>query len=126
MAELQEVRVDEAAGALDEFWSQQVVGRANGNLLKVAKGTGSTDWHAHDDQDEVFLVTSGELVVQLRSGDVTLRAGEMLVVTRGVEHRPKADGVAHLLLIGLDITSDEAGGKPAWSYGAGHPPAGGR
>jgi mannose-6-phosphate isomerase-like protein (cupin superfamily) len=124
MAELQKVRVDEAAGALDEFWSQQVVGRANGNLLKVARGIGSTNWHAHDDQDEVFLVTSGELVVQLRSGAVTLRAGEMLIVPRGVEHCPKADGVVHLLLVGTDITSNAAGGKPAWSHGSGGPPPG--
>jgi mannose-6-phosphate isomerase-like protein (cupin superfamily) len=100
------------------------VGHANGTLLKVAKGVGSTNWHAHEDQDEVFLVASGELVVQLRSGDVTLGAGEMLVVPRGVEHCPKADGVVHLLLLGPEITSTEAGGKPAWSYAGGKPPAG--
>jgi mannose-6-phosphate isomerase-like protein (cupin superfamily) len=88
----------------------------------VAKGIQSTNWHAHDDQDEVFLVTRGELVVQLRSGDVTLRAGEMLVVPRGVEHCPRADDVVHLLLMGPEITSNEAGGKPAWSYGGGSPP----
>jgi mannose-6-phosphate isomerase-like protein (cupin superfamily) len=123
MAELQKVRLDEAAGALDEFWSQQVIGRANGNLFKVAKGIRSTNWHAHDDQDEVFLVTSGELVVRLRSGDVTLRAGEMLVVPRGVEHRPEADGVVHLLLVGPEITSNDTGGKPDWSYGSGDPPS---
>ncbi len=66
MDEPQKVRLDAAAGALGEFWSQDVVGRANGNLLKVAKGIGSTVWHSHADQDEVFLVTSGTLVVQLR------------------------------------------------------------
>ena len=122
MTALEKVRVDEAAGALEEFWSQRVVGRANGTLLKVAKGVGSTNWHAHEDQDEVFLVASGELVVQLRSGDVTLGAGEMLVVPRGVEHCPRADGVVHLLLLGPEITSTDAGGKPAWSYGGGEPP----
>jgi mannose-6-phosphate isomerase-like protein (cupin superfamily) len=119
--QLQKVRVDEAAAALEEFWSQQVVGSANGNLFKVAKGIGETMWHAHDDQDEVFFVISGELVVQLRSGDVTLGAGELLVVPRGVEHCPRADGVVHLLLVGPEITSNEAGGKPAWSYGGGEP-----
>jgi mannose-6-phosphate isomerase-like protein (cupin superfamily) len=124
MAELEKVHVDDAAGALEEFWSQHVVGRANGTLLKVARGVGSTNWHAHEDQDEVFLVASGELVVQLRSGDVTLAAGEMLVVPRGVEHCPKAADVVHLLLLGPEITSTDAGGKPAWSYGGGKPPAG--
>jgi mannose-6-phosphate isomerase-like protein (cupin superfamily) len=123
MAELRKVCVDEAAGALEEFWSQQVIGRANGNLLKVAKGIRSTEWHAHDDQDEVFFVTRGELVVQLRSGNVTLGAGDMLVVPRGVEHCPKADAVVHFLLVGPEITSHEAGGKPAWSHHAGVPPS---
>jgi mannose-6-phosphate isomerase-like protein (cupin superfamily) len=119
---LQKVRVDEAAGALEEFWSQQVVGSANGNLFKVAKGIGATMWHAHDEQDEVFFVISGELVVQLRSGDVALGPGELLVVPRGIEHCPRADEVVHLLLVGPEITSNEAGGKPAWSYGGGEPP----
>jgi mannose-6-phosphate isomerase-like protein (cupin superfamily) len=124
MTGLEKVRVDEAPGALEEFWSQHVVGHANGMLLKVAKGAGSTNWHAHEDQDDVFLVASGELVVQLRSGDVTLGAGEMLVLPRGVEHCPKADGVVHLLLLGPEITSTDAGGKPAWSHDGGKPPAG--
>jgi mannose-6-phosphate isomerase-like protein (cupin superfamily) len=119
----QKVRLDGAAGALGEFWSQDVVGRANGNLLKVAKGIGSTMWHSHHDQDEVFLVTSGTLVVQLRTGDVTLGPGELLVVPRGVEHCPKAEAEVHLLLIGPEVTSDAAGGKPEWSRGRGLPPA---
>jgi len=123
MAQLEKVRVDDVAGGLQEFWSQKVVGSANANLFKVAKGIGATTWHAHDDQDEVFLVIKGELVVQLRSGDVTLGAGELLVVPRGTEHCPRADGVVHLLLVGPEITSNESGGKPAWSYGGGAPPA---
>jgi mannose-6-phosphate isomerase-like protein (cupin superfamily) len=123
MHELKSVRLDDVAGGLGEFWSQNVVGRANGNLLKVAKGIGSTLWHAHDDQDEVFLVLSGTLVVQLRTGDVTLGPGELLVVPRGVEHCPKADEEVHLLLIGPEVTSDAAGGKPNWSQGGGRPPA---
>jgi len=81
----------------------------------VAKGIGETNWHSHDDQDETFLVLSGTLVVQLRTGDVALGPGEMLVVPRGVEHRPVAEEEVHLLLIGSAITSNAAGGKPAWS-----------
>lgn len=116
MARLEKVAVDEAARALDEFWSQRVLGEANGSLFKVAKGIQSTAWHSHDDQDEVFLVTSGELVVELRDGDVTLGPGEMVIVPRGVEHRARADDVAHFLIVGVGITSNRAGGKPDWSY----------
>ena len=110
--------VAEEAAALTEFWSQRVLAAANGNLLKVAKGTRSTNWHAHDDQDETFLVLSGELTIQLRDGDVRLTPGDLLVIPRGVEHCPRVEvDEAHFLLIGPDVTSTAAGGKPEWSHG---------
>ncbi|MFI5960193.1 cupin domain-containing protein [Cryptosporangium sp. NPDC051539] len=106
---------DEAAG-LTEFWSQRTLAVANGNLFKVAKGTRSTNWHSHDDQDETFLLLSGKLTIQLRDGDVHLSPGDLLVIPRGVEHCPRVDGEeAHFLLVGPDVTSTAAGGKPSWS-----------
>jgi mannose-6-phosphate isomerase-like protein (cupin superfamily) len=121
MEPLRKVRLDEAAAARPEYWSQEVLGEANGSLFKVAKGTGATEWHSHDDMDEVFVVTGGTLVVELRTGDVTLEAGEMLIVPRGTEHRPRADGDARFLIVGTAVTSNAAGGKPAWSAGGGAP-----
>ena len=111
------------AEALSEFWSQEVVGQANGSLYRVAKGTGSTTWHSHDDQDEVFVVTRGELIIELRSGDVPVGEGELYIVPRGVEHRPRANAEAHFLIVGTGITSNAAGGKPSWSANATAPPA---
>lgn len=73
---------DEAA-TLTEFWSQRVLAEANGQLFKVAKGIGSTRWHAHDDQDETFLLLSGRLRIQLRDRDVDLAPGDLFVVPRG-------------------------------------------
>ncbi len=122
MTQLQKVDLDEAAGSRPEYWSQQVVGEANGSLFKVAKGIHETVWHAHEDQDEAFVVTSGQLVVQLRSGDVTLGPGELIIIPRGVEHRPKADSEVRFLVVGPEITSNAAGGKPEWSCGSGAPP----
>ena len=104
------------ADALTQYWSQHVVGEANGNLFKVAKGVGSTNWHQHDDQDEVFLILKGTVTMQLRSGDVELNAGDLFIVPRGTEHCPKADTEAHFMLVGPSITSNQAGGKPSWSY----------
>jgi mannose-6-phosphate isomerase-like protein (cupin superfamily) len=109
------------AGALPEFWSQTVIGEANGSLFKVAKGIGSTEWHSHDDQDEVFVVTQGELVIELREGDVRVGEGEFYVVGRGVEHRPRAEAEVHLMLVGTAITSTPEGGKPSWSVNGGTP-----
>nr|WP_246314247.1 cupin domain-containing protein [Kineococcus aurantiacus] len=120
---MQKINPADEAAELVEFWSQEVLTSANGNLFKVAKGTGSTNWHSHDDQDETFLLLSGELTVQLRDGDVVLGPGDLLVVPRGVEHRPRADGEASFLLIGPEVTSTGAGGKPAWSYAGGTPGA---
>ncbi|MGV9800484.1 cupin domain-containing protein [Mycobacterium sp. NPDC003449] len=100
---------------LTEYWSQRVVAEANGNLFKVAKGVGSTNWHSHDDQDEVFLLVEGALTVQLRDRDVALAPGDLFVVPRGVEHRPVAHSEARFLIIGPSVTSNAAGGKPAWS-----------
>ncbi len=117
MSEVQvsKVTLREAAAELEEFWSQHTVGEANGNLFKVAKGIGSTNWHSHDDQDEVFVVLRGQLTVQLRTGDVELNEGDLFIVPRGVEHCPHADSEVHLLLVGPEITSTPKGGKPDWS-----------
>jgi mannose-6-phosphate isomerase-like protein (cupin superfamily) len=120
---LQKTDIDAAARERPEYWSQRVIGEANGSLFKVAKGIDSTLWHAHDDYDEVFLVTSGVMVIQLRTGDVTLGPGELFIVPRGVEHCPRADAAVHFLIVGPEITSNAAGGKPAWSYGADGPDA---
>ncbi len=104
------------ANKLTEFWSQQVIASANGNLFKVAKGIGSTTWHTHEDQEETFLILSGQLTIQLRAGNIDLITGDLLVIPRGMEHCPIAEEEAHFLLIGPDVTSNASGGKPAWSY----------
>lgn len=112
---IEKTAVGTVAKALTEYWSQQVVAEANENLFKVAKGIGSTTWHAHEDQEETFLVLDGQLTVQLRDGDVHLEAGDLLVIPRGVEHCPLAAEDVFLLLVGPEVTSTAAGGKPAWS-----------
>ena len=107
------VNIPAALAGLTEFWSQQTVAQANGNLFKVAKGTGSTRWHKHDDQDELFIVYAGHLTIQLRDRNVELGSGDIFTVPRGVEHCPKADVEAQFLIVGMNITSNAAGGKPS-------------
>jgi mannose-6-phosphate isomerase-like protein (cupin superfamily) len=115
---MDKIALQGAADELTEFWSQQVVGAANGNLFKVAKGIGSTNWHAHADQDETFVILRGHLTIQLRTENVELDAGDLFVVPRGVEHCPYAANEVHFMIIGPDVTSNAAGGKPTWSYTA--------
>lgn len=111
----------DALDQLAEYWSQRTLAEANGTLIKVAKGTGSTEWHFHDDQDETFILIDGELTVQLRDRDVVLRAGDLFVVPRGVEHCPVSDSEARFIILGTTVTSTAAGGKPGWSYDGGSP-----
>jgi quercetin dioxygenase-like cupin family protein len=120
---MEKIALAAEAAELTEFWSQRVLARANGSLFKVAKGVGSTTWHTHEDQDETFLLLSGRLTVQLRTGDVQLAPGDLFVIPRGVEHCPLAEEEARFLLVGPEVTSTAAGGKPDWSADGGTPPS---
>lgn len=111
------IRLRDELDTITEYWSQRVVAEANGSLFKVAKGTGATGWHSHDDQEETFLLVDGSLTVETRDDAVELSPGDLFVVPRGVEHRALTDGEARFLIIGMSVTSNAAGGKPEWSYG---------
>ncbi|MGH3211574.1 MAG: cupin domain-containing protein [Trebonia sp.] len=112
---MEKINILSEAGQLTEFWSQRVLASGNGNLFKVAKGIGSTNWHSHEDQDEVFLVLDGRITIQLRDRDVDLGPGDLFVIPRGTEHCPIAHEEARFLLVGPEVTSTAAGGKPDWS-----------
>ncbi len=94
-----------------EHWSPHTVAGFNGHDVMVVKVEGAFVWHKHDDTDDLFLVLKGELDIQLRDRTVSLAAGEMFVVPKGVEHRPVARTEAHILLIepkGTPNTGDAA------------------
>jgi mannose-6-phosphate isomerase-like protein (cupin superfamily) len=93
-------RIDlwEKLARFDERWSPRIVAELNGQHVKIAKLEGEFVWHAHADEDELFLVLKGKLRIELRDGSVELAPGQMAVVPRGVEHRPVADGEVHVLL----------------------------
>jgi mannose-6-phosphate isomerase-like protein (cupin superfamily) len=79
------------------------------------KAQGEFVWHKHDETDDLFLVLRGELTIELRDGSVTLRAGDLFVVPKGVEHRPVATEEVHVLLIepsGTPNTGDRATAQP--------------
>jgi quercetin dioxygenase-like cupin family protein len=83
-----------------KHWTPRVVGRVNDQYVKVAKLLGELVWHSHDAEDELFLVISGNLRIQLEDReDVLLAAGELFVVPRGVRHNPVADEEAEIVLI---------------------------
>lgn len=109
---MNKVNIRKELASINEHWSQKIIGEANGQLFKLAKGIGETNWHAHDDQDELFIIYKGHLTVQLRDKNIELFEDEMFIVPKTVEHRPKAREETEFLIVGLNITSTKAGGKP--------------
>ncbi len=76
---------------INEHWSPKVVGELNGQQVKLAKLKGAFIWHHHEEEDEAFFVMKGSFRMEFRDKTVELREGDMLIVPRGVEHRPIAD-----------------------------------
>lgn len=95
---IRKVNLAVAFASFDERWSPRIAGELNGQHVKLAKLEGPFVWHRHEAEDELFLVVKGRLVIELRDGAVTLEGGEFVVIPRGVEHRPVAEGEVHLLL----------------------------
>lgn len=95
-----------------EHWSPRVVAEMNDYQFKLVKIKGEFTWHAHEDTDEVFLVLEGEMGIAFRDQTVLLSQGEMLVVPRGVEHKPFAEQECKVMLIepkGV-VNTGESGG----------------
>jgi mannose-6-phosphate isomerase-like protein (cupin superfamily) len=93
------VNFAEKLATFAEHWQPRTVAQFNGHDVMVVKVQGEFPWHKHDDTDDVFFVLSGKLTIQLRDRNVELAAGEMFVVPKGVEHSPRADHEAHVMLI---------------------------
>lgn len=88
-----------ALEGVTDYWSPKVVGRVNDQYVKVAKLKGEFVWHAHEAEDELFLVLRGRLRVELEDGPVELGEGEFLTVPRGVRHNPVAEEECWVALI---------------------------
>lgn len=84
---------------ISEYWSPRVIGRVNDQYVKIAKLKGEFVWHAHDAEDELFLVIRGTLRIQLEDGAVELGPGQFVVVPRGVRHNPMAAEECWIMLI---------------------------
>lgn len=91
------INLSKALNNINDFWRPRIAAEANGQHFRIAKLKDEFVWHAHADEDEVFIVLKGTLTVKFRDGDKTVREGELLVIPAGVEHCPVADEEVHLL-----------------------------
>ena len=97
------VNVAEKFARFSDYYSPKIVGEVNDAYVKVVKLKGDFVWHHHEAEDELFLVMKGTLRMGIREGgeerEETIRAGEFIIIPRGVEHRPAADEEVHLMLL---------------------------
>ena len=95
---LPKVNLAEKLAKIDEPWRPKIVAELNGQEVRVVRIEGAFVWHRHDNEDELFLVVSGRLRVELRDGVVELSPGELVVVPRGVEHRTASEEGAEVVV----------------------------
>jgi mannose-6-phosphate isomerase-like protein (cupin superfamily) len=95
---MEKVNLEEKLRLVTEHWSPRIVAELNGQHVKLVKFKGEFVWHHHDAEDELFLVIEGSFRMEFEDRVVPLSKGELIVVPRGVEHRPVADEEVEVLL----------------------------
>ena len=98
------INLAEKLGRFSDHWSPKVVGELNDNNIMLVKVQGEFVWHHHAEEDELFVVLKGQLTIELRDGSLTLGPGELVVIPKGIEHRPVAPEEVHLMLIEPKVT----------------------
>jgi mannose-6-phosphate isomerase-like protein (cupin superfamily) len=95
---VEKVSIKEKLDLFTDYWNPRIVGELNGQFIKLAKLKGEFIWHKHELEDELFLVISGNLTMELRDKIILLKEGDFLIVPRGTEHRPVAPEEVQLML----------------------------
>jgi mannose-6-phosphate isomerase-like protein (cupin superfamily) len=85
--------------SFSEHWSPKIAGEVNDSCIKLVKLQGEFVWHHHEQEDELFLVVKGKLLIKLRDRDLHISEGEFVIIPRGVEHMPVADEEVHVVLV---------------------------
>lgn len=93
------INIAEKLALFQEHWQPKLVARVNDTDVKLVKLQGEFVWHHHENEDELFLVIKGRLLMQFRDREEWIGEGEFIVVPRGVEHRPVAPEEVQLMLI---------------------------
>ena len=110
------INLNEKLGLFSDHWAPRVIGELNDYQIKLVKLQGEFVWHTHDHTDELFLVLNGEMDIEFRDRTITLKQGELYVVPKGVEHKPRAEAECQVLLMeprGVVNTGEAGGDKTA-------------
>jgi len=94
------ISIEEKFNKFNQHWTPKIIAECNGQQVKLAKVKGDFLWHAHENEDEMFIVFKGTFILEFRDKTVELNEGEMIVVPKGVEHKPGTiNKEAHVMVI---------------------------
>lgn len=96
---MKSVNLSEKFDKFSDYWAPRVIAEMNGYYFKLVKVKGEFVWHTHDDTDETFIVLDGELIIEFRDKTITLKKGEMIVIPKGVEHKPAAREECQIMIV---------------------------
>ena len=103
------INLNKKFNKISDHWSPKVIAEMNDYQFKLAKVKDEFIWHKHDNTDEAFIVVNGTLTIEFKTETVMLGPGEMIIVPKGVEHKPRADQECNIMLIeprGVTNTGD--------------------
>jgi len=83
---------------INEHWDPKVIGEVNDMYVKLAKIKGEFEYHTHQEDDELFYVIQGQLTMKYRNSEEIIEKGEMVIVPKGVEHKPYAEDEVYIML----------------------------
>lgn len=95
---MQVVNIKDKFSKFSDHWNPRIIGQLNGQDVKIAKVKGEFVWHNHTDEDELFYIIKGSLKIDFEDGIRTINEGEMLIIPRGVEHKPIAEKEVWIML----------------------------
>jgi mannose-6-phosphate isomerase-like protein (cupin superfamily) len=93
------INLVEKFNLIQDYWHPRIAGEINDSYVKLSKLKGEFFWHQHENEDELFLVIKGRLLIRLRDQDLWLEEGELAIIPKGVEHLPVAEEEVQVLLL---------------------------
>lgn len=96
--DIKPINLKEKFNSFSEYWCPKILGDLNGQQVKIAKFKGEFVRHQHDDEDELFLVIEGKIKIELEHTTLILNAGEMVIIPKGIQHKPIGIGEAKVLM----------------------------
>lgn len=95
---MQVINLNEKFSLFNDYWNPKIIGELNGQDIKLAKVKGEFVWHNHENEDELFFVIKGKLKIEFINKTVEVNEGEMIIVPKGVEHKPIAEEEVLIML----------------------------